>query len=175
VSRPALASPRWVEARRVDGVSVQVTLREITPANEASVRALTVAPGQEDFVAPVERSLEDAEASPEIRPWFRAIYAGEEPVGFVMLSYDMPPGNPEQPFRYFLWRLMIDAEHQRRGYGRTAMEAVIDHLKARPGADELFTSVHHGPGSPDPFYRGLGFEPTGEWLDDEEVYRLSLG
>jgi diamine N-acetyltransferase len=155
---------------------VLVTLREITPANEAVVRALKVAPGQEDFVAPVETSLEEAAAYPEARPWFRAIYAGEEPVGFVMLSYDVPPGYPEQPFRYFLWRLLIDAEHQRRGYGRAAMKAVIDHLRARPGADELFTSVvHHGPGSPDPFYRGLGFEPTGDWLDGEEVYRLPLG
>ena len=96
-------------------------------------------------------------------------------MGFVMLSYDMPPGNPDQPFRYFLWRLLIDFEHQRRGYGRAAMMRVIGHLRARLGADERFTSVHRGPGSPDPFYRGLGFEPTGEWLDDEEVYRLSVG
>jgi diamine N-acetyltransferase len=91
-----------------------------------------------------------------------------------MLSYDMPPGDPEQPFRYFLWRLLIDAGHQGRGYGRAAMSMVIDQLRGRPGADELITSVHPGPGSPAPFYRALGFEPTGDWLEDEELYRLPL-
>lgn len=151
-----------------------VALREITPANEGDVRALRVALGQEQFVASVAESLEEAAASPTARPWYRAIYAGEEPVGFVMLSYDVPPGNADQPYRYFLWRLLIDARHQRRGYGRAAMTLVIGHLRNRAGATEFFTSVHPGRGSPGPFYRGLGFEPTGEWLEDEEVYRLPL-
>jgi diamine N-acetyltransferase len=156
-------------------VPAAVTLREITAENEASVRALRVASGQELFVASVEESLEEAATIPEAHPWFRAIYAGEEPVGFLMLSYDVPPGYAEQPYRYFLWRLLIDERHQRRGYGRAAMELVIDHLRDRPGATELHTSVHPGTGSPGPFYRALGFESTGEWLADEEVYRLSLG
>jgi diamine N-acetyltransferase len=152
-----------------------VTLREITPANEAAVRALAVAPGQELFVDSVSESLEEAGASPDARPWFRAIYAGEEPVGFVMLSYDVPPAHPSYPWRYYLWRILIDARHQRRGYGRAAMAQVIDHVRRGPGATELFTSVQPGPGPPRPFYRVLGFESTGEWFDGEEVYRLPLG
>lgn len=153
-----------------------VTLREITSSNETAVRALRVAPDQERFVATVATSLDEAEATPRARPWHRAIYAGEQPVGFVMLSYDMPPGDPDQPYRYFLWRLLIDARHQGHGYGRAAMELVIEHLRGRSNATELVTSVHPGPGSPGPFYRRLGFEPTGEWLEgEEEVYRLSLG
>lgn len=71
-----------------------VTLREITPQNEADVRALAVAPGQEEFVASVAESLEEAATTPDARPWCRAIYADEVPVGFVMLSYDVPPGRP---------------------------------------------------------------------------------
>lgn len=35
-------------------------------------------------------------------------------MGFVMLD-----DNPEEQ-EYFLWRLMVDAEHQGRGYGRRA-------------------------------------------------------
>jgi diamine N-acetyltransferase len=155
-------------------VTAAVTLREITGENEAAVRALRVSSDQEVFVASVEESLEEAAATPEAHPWFRAIYAGEKPVGFLMLSYDMPPGYREQPYRYFLWRLLIDERHQRSGYGRAAMELVIDHLRTRPGAIELHTSVHPGPGSPGPFYRSLGFEPTGDWMEGEEVYRLAL-
>jgi diamine N-acetyltransferase len=152
-----------------------VTLREITSSNETAVRALRVAPEQDRFVSSVATSLHEAEATPRARPWHRAIYAGEQPVGFVMLSYDMPPGDPDQPYRYFLWRLLIDARHQGQGYGRAAMDLVIEHLRGRPNATELVTSVHPGPRSPGPFYRRLGFESTGEWLEGEEVYRLPLG
>jgi diamine N-acetyltransferase len=155
-------------------MAATVTLRDITAENESAVRALRVAPAQELFVASVDESLEEAATIPEAHPWFRAIYAGEEPVGFLMLSYDMPPGYSEQPYRYFLWRLLVDERHQRSGYGRAAMELVIDHLRDRD-AGALHTSVHPGDGSPDPFYRALGFEPTGDWLAGEEVYRLSLG
>ena len=136
------------------------------------MRDLEVAPGQERFVASVSESLEEAATLPEAHPWYRAIFAGERPVGFVMLSYDMPPGYPEQPFRYFLWRLLIDVREQGRGYGRAAMELVMDHLRERPGATVLFTSVAPGEGGPAPFYEGLGFEPTGDSLDGEDLFRL---
>ncbi|HET9725154.1 MAG TPA: GNAT family N-acetyltransferase [Actinomycetota bacterium] len=151
-----------------------VTLREITPDNEATVRALRVAPGQEQFVTSVSESLDEAKRSPDAHPWFRAIYAGERPVGFVMLSYNVLPGDPEAPFRYFLWRLLIDAGYQRRGYGRAAMGLVIDVVRNSPDATDFFTSVHPGDGGPAPFYRSLGFEATGEVDDGEDVYRLPL-
>jgi diamine N-acetyltransferase len=153
---------------------VVVTLREVTPANEAAVRELATTHAQELFVDSVRDSLDEAATSPEARPWFRAIYAGDQPVGFVMLSFDVPPGHPEYPWRYFLWRLLVDARYQRRGYGHAAMELVIDVVRSSPGAKDLFTSVHPGEGGPAPFYRSLGFESTGEWFDGEEVYRLPL-
>lgn len=151
-----------------------VTLREVTAGNEAAVRALTLAPGQELFTDSVSESLDEAASSPDAHPWYRAIYAGGRPVGFIMLSFDVAPGHPEYPWRYLLWHLLIDARYQRRGYGRAAMALVIDIVRRSPGATDLFTSVHPGEGGPAPFYRSLGFEPTGEWFDGEEVYRLPL-
>jgi diamine N-acetyltransferase len=153
-------------------MSEMVTLREITVDNEAAVRALAVAPGQESLIDPVSDSLEEAASSPDANPWYRAIYAGSRPVGFVMLSFDVPPGHPEYPWRYFLWRLLIDARYQRRGYGTAAMALVVDFVRGSPGATDLFTSVPHGGAVP--FYRSLGFESTREWFDGEEVYRLPL-
>jgi diamine N-acetyltransferase len=117
-----------------------VTLREITPKNEAAVHALAVALGQELFVTSASESLDEAATSPDARPWHRAIYAGDQPVGFVMLSFDVPLGHPEYPWRYFLWRLLIDARYQRRGYGRAAMKLVIDCGSEQPrrnGADHV--------------------------------------
>jgi len=30
--------------------------------------------------------LDDAAAYPQANPWYRAVYAGDEPVGFIMVS-----------------------------------------------------------------------------------------
>jgi diamine N-acetyltransferase len=91
-----------------------------------------------------------------------------------MLSFDVPRGHPEYPWRYFLWQLLIDPRYQRRGYGHAAMALVMDVVRNSPGGTELFTSVFPGDGGPAPFYRSLGFEPTGEWFENEEVFRLPL-
>jgi diamine N-acetyltransferase len=155
-------------------MSETVTLREVARDNEAAVRALAAPYGQDLFVVSAGDSLDEAAMSPDARPWYRAIHAGDQPVGFVMLSFDVPPGHPGYPWRYFLWRLLIDPRHQRRGYGRAAMALVIDVVRTSPGGTDLFTSVYPGEGGPAPFYRSLGFGSTGEWFDGEEIYRLPL-
>ncbi|MCE3556093.1 GNAT family N-acetyltransferase [Pseudonocardia sp. RS11V-5] len=149
--------------------SPQVQLREITDDNRKSVRALRVRREQRRFVASVAESLKDAAAEPQARPWVRAVYLGDEPVGFVMLSWNAPSGG-----RYFLWRLLVDRRYQGRGIGREVLTQIVDLVRAE-GADELLTSYERGPGNPGPFYRKFGFEPTGEMDDDGEVVlRLRL-
>ncbi len=80
---------------------------------------------------------------------------------------------PEVP-RYSLWRFMIGAEYQGKGYGKRALELVIDHVRTMPGAKELLLSYVPGKGNPRKFYQKLGFEETGEVDDDEIVMRLLL-
>ena len=152
--------------------AAEVHLREITDANRDAVVALGVRPEQEQFVAPVARSLAEAAVTPEGNPWYRAIYAGDEPVGFVMLSWDVTPA-PGIIGPWFLWRLLIDERFQRRGYGRAALERVVEVIRAE-GATELLTSYRPGDGEPWPFYQGFGFEPTGEVDDGEIVIKLDL-
>ena len=54
------------------------------------------------------------------------------------------------------------------------MALLADHVRNLPGATHLVTSRVPGPGSPEGFYLGLGFEPTGEVDDGEVVGRLEL-
>ena len=149
-----------------------ITLREITDENRAAVVALRVRPGQERFVAGVAESLEEAAETPEGAPWYRAVYAGEEPVGFVMLSWNVTPA-PGIIGPWFLWRLLIDARHQRSGYGRETVRQVVDLIR-EAGATELLTSYQPGEGEPWPFYERLGFVPTGKLDGTEVVLRLDL-
>ncbi len=95
-----------------------ITLREITDDNRVAVTALHVRPDQEQFVGGVAESIAEAAETPEGNPWYRAIYDRDEPVGFVMLSWDVTPPVPGIIGPWFLWRLLIDARHQRRGHGR---------------------------------------------------------
>jgi diamine N-acetyltransferase len=152
-----------------------VSLHEVTEGNRQEVLALRVAPGQERFVSSVAESVEEAEAYPQASPWYRAVYVGEVPVGFVMLSWDCVPQPPEIIGPWFLWKLLIDERHQGHGYGREVVQQVADLIRAA-GGDELFTShVVGGDRGPGRFYERLGFVPTGE-LDPqgEVVLRLEL-
>ncbi|MBA2532091.1 MAG: GNAT family N-acetyltransferase [Nocardioidaceae bacterium] len=88
---------------------------------------------------------------------------------------DVPSDSGHIPWRYYLWRMLIDSRHQGRGYGRAALDRLTDYLRARPGADALVTSVVPGRGGPLGFYLTYGFESTGEWFDHEQVLRLPLG
>jgi len=144
----------------------RVTLREITEETLDAVLRLQVSEHQGKFVADNARSIAQAHFSPHA--WFKAICADETPVGFVMLWDD--PDKPE----YYLWRLMIDERYQGNGFDRQAVDLLIAHVRSRPNASELLTSVVQADGGPQGFYERLGFELTGDYEESEAVMRLVL-
>lgn len=146
--------------------SATVTLREITAETLWDILELKVGPEQDGLVAPNEISIAEAHFAADA--WFRAIYADETPVGFVMIS-----DKPEIP-RYYLWRYMVDARYQGMGFGRRAMELVIDHVRTRPNATEMFLSYVPKETGPRDFYQKLGFVDTGREEDGELEMRLAL-
>lgn len=104
----------------------------------------------------------------EPKAWFRAVYADDTPVGFVML-YD----DPEEQ-EYFLWRYMIAGPHHSKCFGRRGIELLVDYVRTRPGATVLETSCGQGPGSPEEFYCKLGFVRNGKMIGDEVGLSLAL-
>ena len=143
-----------------------LSLREITKETVRSILALEVAKDQKDLVGDNGNSL--AQALFEEKAWYRGIYAADEPVGFMMLSIDR-----EKP-EFYLWRFMIDASHQKKGYGKRSMELLIEEVRAQPEAKELTLHVMDLPHSAVPFYEALGFQLTGEKDEDELVMSLPL-
>jgi len=143
-----------------------LSLREITKETVRSILSLEVAEGQEDLVGDNGNSL--ALALFEEKAWYRGIYSGDEPVGFLMLSIDR-----EKP-EFYLWRFMIDAKQQRKGYGKRAIELLIEEVRAQPEAKELTLHVMDLPHSAVSFYEALGFQLTGEKDGDELVMSLPL-
>jgi GNAT superfamily N-acetyltransferase len=103
-----------------------------------------------------------------------AVYVGDTPVGFVMISDEVAPDSPGY-IPHYLWKLLIDHRHQRCGYGKATLDLIVEYFRARPGVDVLHTSAGQGEGSPLAFYEHYGFERAGDIVfDDEVLLRLRL-
>jgi diamine N-acetyltransferase len=154
-------------ARETYSWSVPTGLR-LEPVTQENVRAackLKLRPVQEDLVAPVAWSLADAYTVPDIA-WPRLIYDGGQLAGFIMAAFS--PADQNALFHSYLWRLNIGAEHQGKGYGRFAVEALCQEALRR-GKHRLTVSYHPYKHGPEVFYQRLGFQPTGQYNEDEVV------
>jgi diamine N-acetyltransferase len=118
--------------------------------------------------------LQEAADHPEGKPWQRAVYQDGTPVGFLMLSWNCVPDPPAVIGPWFLWKLMVAPSAQGTGVGRAVVQRAAAIVREQ-GATELLVSCALGDHSPYEFYRGLGFQPSGQYAeDDEEVLTLSL-
>ena len=147
-------------------------LRPLTESNREAVEALRVAASQQRFVSSVADSLREAAEHPDAHALCWAVYAGEVPVGFVMIADEV--SNPDY-VPHYLWKLLIDERHQRQGFGTATLDLVVDYFRGRPGVEALTTSAVPGDGSPIAFYERYGFERTGEVDHGEVVLRYRLG
>ena len=147
-----------------------ISLKEVT---RETVRAVCGLDAGDDGKQVAPNSVSIAQASFYAEAWFRAIYDGDTPVGFVMLNDPTLAAQPEEP-EFFLWRLMIDKTHQRKGIGHAAVQLLIKHLRSRPGAKKLMVSHARAAEALGRFYASLGFSYTGAEEDGEKVMVLTL-
>ena len=136
----------------------------------ATVR-VRVKPEQQDFVAPVVESLAEAYVQPEVA-WPRVVFDGDDAVAFVMGAFD--PLAEEDFFRCGVWRLNVAAEHQWKGYGRFAVEAVLAEARER-GQDRATVLWVPGEPGPEGFWQRMGFRPTGQRFYGQVVGAIDLG
>jgi GNAT superfamily N-acetyltransferase len=121
---------------------------------------------QQRFVSNAADSIREAAREPDGRGIYRAIYADETPVGFVMISDDV--GGPGY-FPQYLWKLFIDERYQGRGYGTATLRLIADYFRRRPDVEVMRTSCGQGEGGPLGFYERFGFEQTGDIVFDNEI------
>ena len=144
-----------------------VTLRVIAKDTVVAITRLSVSDDQTGFVAPNAVSLAQALFQQE-HAWYRGIYAGDDPVGFVMCSIE------DDDEMIYLWRFMIDQRHQGNGYGFRAVELLFEEMRAIGKAGVLLSFVDK-PGGPEPFYAKLGFTRTGNVVHGETEMALRFG
>jgi len=106
-----------------------------------------------------------------------AIVKDETIVGFLKLGFEDGEDINAGAEIYWLGRFMIDEKHQGKGYGKMAMEVVIDFVKSKPHGYEvkyIYTSVVPNNHIATKLYERVGFVKTGEQLDGEDLMKLVL-
>lgn len=91
------------------------------------------------------------------------IFAGDDLVGFLMY------GN----FGGVYWvnRIMVDKAYQEMGYGRTALDKLLQQLKTKPDCHEVRTSFVRQNAIAEYFFGMAGFQRIADGLDGEIVMR----
>ncbi|WP_026654251.1 GNAT family N-acetyltransferase [Butyrivibrio sp. AE3003] len=146
-----------------------VQLKEITEENFIDAFNLKLAPGQEEFVSHPIRSLAQAYVyRNQCRPF--GIYAEGKMVGYVMVIYDYDI--PE----YDIWHMMIDKDCQGHGYGKEALDHVLEFIKTKPFGDServVLTCNKNNPVARK-MYEDKGFVATGNEDEDEIELAMSV-
>jgi diamine N-acetyltransferase len=98
----------------------------------------------------------------------KAIYDEDKMIGFTMYGF-----SHEHNF-YEICRLMIDHKYQGKGYGREALEIVIEEMKKIKVCREIFLSFDPINQIGKNLYESFSFKDTGRVIDGEMLYSLKL-
>lgn len=157
-----------------------IELRKITLENRRAIFNLEVSDEQRRFVASNLSSMASCYvlATNGGHPFPFAIYADEQPVGFVMLTYGITgyelPSIADDS--YCILRLMIDKQYQNRGYGRETMKKVLEFIRTFPAGPARYCWIPYGVdnSAAKKLYESFGFRDNGEFCDNEPITVLRL-
>ncbi|MHA1441904.1 MAG: GNAT family N-acetyltransferase [Candidatus Heimdallarchaeota archaeon] len=146
-----------------------VTLKEITRENFEDIISLNVDYEQERFVASNLYTIAQMQFKEE--KIAKGVYLDNKAVGLI--AYDLED--------YDIWRLMIDIKHQGKGFGKKAMELVINILRKDGRLKTARTSINVDNHVMRSLIEGFGFKESGKVLrhfadgDPEEIeFELKL-
>ncbi len=146
-----------------------VSLRPVDAGSWRDVARLTIAPGQERFVAAPTYYLAFCAYEDVWQPMSVHDAGSGEVVGFLMWGIDDSDGS------CWLGGVLVDAEHQGRGVGRAAIVEALRVLQPRVDSAGFALAYHPDNAVARSLYTSLGFVETGEVDEDEVVARLLPG
>lgn len=157
-----------------------ITLRKITLENRRAMFNLEVSEDQRQFVASNLSSVASCYvlATNGGHPFPFIIYADEQPVGFVMLTYGIT-GYDEPSIadgNYCILRLMIDKQYQNRGYGREAMKKILEFIRTFPAGPAHYCWIPYKSENipAKNLYESFGFRDNDEVFNNESITVLPL-
>jgi diamine N-acetyltransferase len=155
-----------------------ISLRHIDSSNYREAIELSVGADQQQFVASNLQSLADAYVWREAAEPY-AVYSHDEMVGFALLfplgdgEDDDSIPEPGTERGYILVRLMIGEGFQGHGYGRAALDAIVELVRDRQLPTIRLSVVPENEQALE-FYRRNGFAETGEIHGSEIVMERQI-
>ncbi|MEG0772830.1 GNAT family N-acetyltransferase [Clostridium sp.] len=141
-----------------------ILFKEITRENFWDCIELTVAEQQVDFVTSNAVSIAQSKFQPECIPL--AIFDEDTMIGFLMYCID------EDDSEYWIYRMMIDKKYQSKGYGKKALEKLLEIIKQDNSRNKIFLGVHKESTFAVKLYKSFGFEFNGQVFGCEHIMRL---
>lgn len=157
-----------------------IEFRPITWDNFKDVIKLELHEEQVKFVASNLLSLAQsyvALLNDNTPPMSYAIYHNDTMVGFTMMYHSTAEHNEYGAEDcYGIARFMIDKRYQGMGYGRSAMEKALEHIRSFPQgpASAVYLSYDEDNVVARKLYASFGFVETGQVVHEELVARLEL-
>ncbi|MEP1444999.1 MAG: GNAT family N-acetyltransferase [Paraglaciecola sp.] len=146
---------------------MKVSLRNVTKGNWVDVIHLEITKQQEDYVALNSESIAESCFYPHYVN--RAIYLGDDVVGFIQYYQELEEDLPDE---FYIAQFMVDVKYQGQGIGKIATELVIKEMSAIPECKKITILYMPGHHVMRKFYSQFGFVVTEE--DDEHGVVMEL-
>ena len=153
------------EYQNSGGIYVDIELKPVSIENWYDCTKLNVKKEQNSvFPAPVVYWIAESKFVHDFE--LRAIYSQDLLVGFIAFCK-----TPDDDGNHWIPALMIDENHQGKGFGKKAMEKLID-LMSQNGCNKLM--IGHRPDNliAGNLYESLGFQKASEEIIDGEIVRF---
>jgi len=151
-------------------------IRPVTKDNWRELAKLQVRENQKGFVASNVYSIAESQYGfdhPEEGHWDMTaygIYDDKLPVGFLMIGYNYAAPSTQG----LVIRLMVDEKYQGKGYGKFAMNWILNHYRADERVKAVGISYEPENDVARKLYASLGFVETGEIYEGEVVAVANL-
>jgi diamine N-acetyltransferase len=154
-----------------------LSIQPVTKSNWHALTKLDVREDQKNFVAPNVYSIleshygyDEPDGSGHWDMFPYGIYDDEIPVGFLMYGYNFS----NQDFEAFIIRLMVDHNHQGRGYGKFGMQQMLEIFRQDERIHIVGISYEPDNEVARKLYANLGFVEPGKMLGEETLAILHI-
>lgn len=161
-----------------------IELREINHSNWIKCIELELTDDQRHYINPNIFSLAEAYVHSDANiegaeEYYRcipfSIYNGDEMIGFAMITYEKECDFDDKP-GYEIYRLMIDRNHQGKGYGKEAINLLLNYIRTFPygEAESVYVEWHPDNKASEKIFVANGFVFVGIDKDGAVMAKLNL-
>lgn len=150
------------------GEENEINFKKINKNDSKMIIEMQLLENQEDYVMPFVDSLAESYSDlfeEEITVTY-ALCNGKNPVGLVEIRYVKGKNFPnlKDKMVYELFRILVDKEYQKNGYGTCAVQLFMDYVRKKPlgDADNIVVSVVEGNNIALRLYEKMGFKIIGK-------------